>query len=81
MDNGGSKRPTHSVPGVLFLLELLVGLAPCLLQGLDLVWWPGLDEVVDGFDVLDQDLVTGIDVALGMDVVGDIEEPSCVVAQ
>ena len=81
VDYGRGKRPTDTVPGVLFLLELLVGLAPCLLQGLDLVLWPGLDEVVDGFDVLDEDLITGINVAFGMDVIRHIKEPSGVMSQ
>ena len=69
VDNGGSQGSTNSVAGVLFLLELLVCLVPCLLQRWQLVRGPGIDEVVDGFDVLDQDLVTGVNVSFGMEVV------------
>ena len=78
VDNGGSQWSTNGVPKVL-LLELLVGLLPC--SSWYLVLGPGLNEVVYGFDVLDQDLITGINVALGMDVIGHIQEPTGVVAQ
>lgn len=38
--NGGRHRPSHHIPWMLFGLELLVDLRPCLLQVLELVWGP-----------------------------------------
>ena len=76
-----ARGPRTAVPGILFLLELLVCLSPCLLQGLELLGWPCLDQVVDGLDMVYQDLVTGVDVALGMNVIGDIQQSSRVVSE
>ena len=80
VDNGCSQRPTDTVPRVLLLLEAVVCLAPCLFQGLDLVGWLGLDEMVNGFDVLDEDLITWVDVAFGVYVISDIQKSSSVMS-
>ena len=80
VDNVCSQRPTDTVPRVLLLLEAVVCLAPCLFQGLDLVGWLGLDEMVNGFDVLDEDLITGVDVAFGVHVISGIKKSSSVMS-
>ena len=46
---------------------------PRLFKIWQLVRWPCLDEVMDGSDVLYDDLVCRVDVALGMDIVDDIQ--------
>ena len=79
--NGCSQGPTDAVPGILLLLELVVGLSPGLLQGWELLGWPCLDQVVNSLDVVYQDLITGIDVALGMNVIGDIQQASRMVSK
>ena len=76
VDNVCSQRPTDTVPRVLLLLEVVVCLAPCLFQ----VGWPGLDEMANGFDVLDEDLITGVDVAFGVHVISGIKKSSSVMS-
>ena len=57
------------VPWVLFGLELVVGGCPGLFQGSQLLGGPGMDEAVDGSDVVDNDLVSGINVLFVMEIV------------
>ena len=46
-----------------------------------LFFWPGLDELVHGADVVDDDLVRGVHVFAFVDVVGDIKVATSVVAE
>ena len=40
-----------------------------------------MEEVVDGLDVLNQDLIPGINVSFGMDVIRHIEKSTSVMSQ
>ena len=73
VDNRGCQGSSYSVPWVLFLLQLLSGQLPRLFKSWHLVGWPCLDEVMDGSDVLYDDLICRVDVALGMDIIDDIQ--------
>lgn len=78
---GSGQRTSNTVPGVLLGLELLVSGVPSLFKSRKLLWGPCLDKVMDGFDVVNEDLITWLDVALAVDVVGYVNHPSCVMAE
>ena len=81
VDNGGCQWSTDTVPRVLLGLKLLKCLLPRLFKGWELIFWPCLDEVVNGLDVMNEDLVTGINVSFAVDIIGDIKQTSRVVAE
>ena len=56
-----------------FGLELVVGGCPGLFQGSHLLCGPGMDEAVDGSDVVYDDLVSGINVLFVMEIVGAVK--------
>lgn len=49
-----------------------MGGLPCLLQLLELFSWPGVDELVHGPGVVDNDLVCRVHVLGAVYIVGDI---------
>ena len=55
-------------------LELLLGLAPRLLQVLGLIRWPGLDQGVQCLDAVDDDLICWIKLAGAAQIIGAIQE-------
>ena len=79
--DGGSHGSADSVPGMVLCLKLVVGGCPCLFKGWELVRWPGLQELMDGLDVVNDDLVSRVYVALGVEIIGAVKEPAFVMAQ
>ena len=51
---------------------MLVDASPCLLKMLKLVGWPSMVKRVEGFDVVDNDLVCRIKVLVAVEVKGGI---------
>ena len=72
--NGCRHGATNYIPGVLSLLELVMHLSPSLLEMLELVGRPGVVEVVQSFDVVQNDLVTWVDVFVAVQVTGAIKQ-------
>ena len=68
--DGCSHGSTDCVAWVLLGLKLVIA---SLLQRSQLLRGPGMDEAVDGFDVVDDDLITWIDVLLLAQVVGTVK--------
>ena len=77
--DGSRHGAFNCVPGVLFALEVGMGGLPGLLQLLELVWWPGLDELMHGPDMVDDDLVSWVSIPVAVDVVDDVKDASIVV--
>ena len=66
---------------MLSLAELVGDLCPCLLKVLDLVRWPVVKEGVNGLDVVQNDLVTRVDVLVAMQIIGAVKKPTCMMPQ
>ena len=61
---------------MLSLAELVGDLCPCLLKVLDLVCWPVVKESVNGLDVVQNDLVTRVDVLVAVQIIGVVKKPT-----
>ena len=78
---GCSHGSSYHIPWVLFLVGLIVNLSPRLFEVLDLFWRPGVVECVHGLDVVQNDLISRVHVLVAMQVIGAVQEPSCMMAQ
>ena len=73
--DGCSHGASDGVPRVGLGLELSKGGLPGLFQGCHLLCGPGMDEAVDGFDVVQDDLVSWVDVLFVVEVIGAVKKP------
>ena len=76
--NGGSHRALDHIPCILSLLEACVKLCPCLLKVLELIPWPIVVEGVHCLDVVQNDLVGWVNVFVAVQIIGTIQEATCV---
>lgn len=53
--------------------QLLIGGCPGLFKVLDLVGWPGLDQLAQGTDVMYHNLVCGVNVFVAVQIIGAVK--------
>ena len=71
--NGGCNWALDGVPGMGFVAQVLVDARPGLLQVLNLIGGPSLVQRVNGLDVMDDDLVSWVEVLVAVEVKGGIK--------
>ena len=62
-------------------MQLLVSGSPCLFKGRNLVLGPCLEELVYGSDVVNDDLISRVEIAFAMQVIRAVKESSLVMSK
>ena len=79
--NGCCHGTSHHISWMVPLTELVVDLGPCLLELLELVRRPVVKESIYGFDVVQNDLITRVDVLVAVQIIGAVKKPTGMMPQ